>query len=51
MGLATSKFGLPGNKIDIEWWVETQDEKEAREEEEKEPVAPPEPVVEPTEDP
>ena len=51
LGLATSKFGLPGNKIDIEWWVETQDEREAREEQEKEPVTPPEPVVEPTEDP
>ena len=31
LGLAVSRFGLPGNRIDLEWWVETDDQKEAEE--------------------
>lgn len=31
LGLARSAFGLPGNRIDVEWWVETEDEQEAAE--------------------
>ena len=36
LGLAVSRFGLPGNRIDLEWWVETEDQKEAAEKARKE---------------
>jgi len=36
LGLALNRFGLPGNRIDVDWWVETEDQKEAEIEREKE---------------
>ena len=35
LGLALNRFGLPGNRIDVDWWVETEDQKEAEIEREK----------------
>ena len=26
LGLAVSRFGLPGNRIDLEWWVKIDEE-------------------------
>lgn len=49
LGLALSRFGLPGNKIDVDWWVVTEEEIEAEEEREQEadPTHVPEPTPEP----
>ena len=55
LGLAVSRFGLPGNRIDIDWWVVIEDEIEAeqeREEEEREEEKEPEvPTTDPVTDP